>query len=157
MSDRKGTISTREARRRWSAHGLECATVDSGIGFVNGYVQLPADHVARHATYDQINRTIEVHGQLTYGPDEDGWVGFDTGHSGDHWPGADRYGYEQPPWRVWSLELLERETESLARQLADMTEIGGPTSSWDCTEDEFAALLRDAKAWRAHVAAGATA
>lgn len=29
---------------------------------------------------------IEAHGGLTYGPDEEGWIGFDTGHAWDDWP-----------------------------------------------------------------------
>jgi hypothetical protein len=27
----------------------------------------------------------DVHEGLTYGPDEDGWIGFDTGHAFDYW------------------------------------------------------------------------
>jgi hypothetical protein len=139
--------------RRWEAHGLECTIRDSGMGFFNGYVRLPADHVAHDATYDQINRSIRAHGGLTYGPDADGWVGFDTGHAGDYWPGMKHFfGTAE---RTWDMERLAAETESLAAQLAAMTEIADPESSWDCTEDEFQAILRDAKAWRAQQAVSA--
>lgn len=147
------TMSDRDARRHWKHAGLTCAMIDSGIGFINGYVQLPEDHVARNASYDQINRTISAHGGLTYGPDEDGWVGFDTGHSGDYWPGlTDPKRLFGAPERTWDIERLTAEVESLALQLADMTTIGEPESTWDCTSEEFDALLRDARAWRQHVA-----
>lgn len=146
------TMTTRSAVRRWTHVGLDCAMIESGIGFVNGYVRLPSDHLARNASYDQINRTISVHGGLTYGPDDEGWTGFDTGHSGDYWPGSDpKYRYGSPD-RTWSIESLAVEVESLASQLSAMTEIGQPESHWDCTESEFDAILRDAMSWRAHLA-----
>jgi hypothetical protein len=143
------TMTTREARRRWTHAGLECAMIDSGIGFINGYVRLPEDHVARSAGYDQINRSVSVHGRLTYGVDADGWVGFDTGHGGDYWPGMDTKYFFGPAERTWDLERLTAEVEGLAEALANMTEIADPEYQWDCTESEFDALLRDAKAWRA--------
>jgi hypothetical protein len=136
--------------KRWTAHGLECTIRSSGMEFFNGYVRLPSEHAGFGATYDQLNRSISVHGGLTYGVDPDGWVGFDTGHAGDYWPGQERFfGTAE---RTWDMERLIAETESLAEQLENMTEIAEPESSWDCTDDEFQALLRDAKAWRARQA-----
>lgn len=149
-------MSDRDARRRWSHAGLDCAMVDSNIGFVNGYVRLPEGHVARSATYDQINRTVSIHGGLTYGVDADGWVGFDTGHGGDYWPGMDPKYFYGPAERTWDMERLTAEVESLASQLAAMTQIGDPEYQWDCTEAEFEALVRDAKSWRAQQAAEVT-
>lgn len=136
--------------RRWEAHGLECTIRTSGMEFFNGYVRLPSTHVGFGAGYDQLNRTIRAHGGLTYGVDKDGWVGFDTGHAGDYWPGMERFfGTAE---RTWDMERLVTEVESLAEQLAAMTELGEPESSWDCTDEEFGAILRDAKAWRAQQA-----
>lgn len=145
------SMSERNARRRWAHAGLMCAAIDSAIGFVNGYVCLPETHVGHGATYDQLNRSVRVHGGLTYGTDKDGWVGFDTGHGGDYWPGLPDSLSNGPAVRTWDLERLYVEVESLAEQLAAMTEIAEPQSQWDCTEDEFDALLRDAKAWRRQV------
>lgn len=159
MSDskRRKTMTEGEAVRRWTHAGLDCAMISSGIGFINGYVRLPAGHVGRDVGYDQLNRTIGAHGGLTYGTDEDGWVGFDTGHAGDYWPGlTDEARMFGPAHRTWDIERLTAEVELLAEQLAAMTELGEPESSWDCTEDEFQALLRDAKAWRAQQAAAVT-
>ena len=150
------SMSDKVAERRWNHAGLECAMIGSGIGFINGYVRLPEDHVARHAGYDEINRTIEAHGGFTYGVDEDGWIGFDTGHSGDYWPSipSNLRTYEDVSWaRAWTFGDLQAEVERVADQLAAMREIGDPTSSYDCTEAEFQALLADAKAWREHQAA----
>jgi hypothetical protein len=39
---------------------------------------------------------LDVHGGLTYGPDADGWVGFDTSHAGDDWPNEEIAKYVQP-------------------------------------------------------------
>jgi hypothetical protein len=141
MSNRSETMGERAAVRRWTHAGLDCAMIDSEIGFINGYVRLPDEHVARHAGYDQINRSIRVHGGLTYGTDRDGWVGFDTGHSGDHGPSLPTKSHLGPAERTWDLDRLAAEVESLADQLAAMTEIAEPESSWDCTEDEFQAIL----------------
>ena len=71
--------------RLWSAHGLECAMVRNPLGGCNGYVRLPKTRPGSWYTYDDI--PVEAHGGLTYGPDEDGWVGFDTLHLGDVWVG----------------------------------------------------------------------
>ncbi len=144
------SMSERAALRRWTHAGLDCAAIDSGIGFINGYVRIPDEHVARTATYDQINRAISVHGGLTYGTDADGWVGFDTGHSGDKWPGlTSKYDAPATNWgREWDVDLLTKETESLAEQIAALTAIPMPTDPYSCTEDEFHKILRQAKAWQ---------
>lgn len=39
--------------------------------------------------YDFINDYVQVHGGLTYGPDEDRWTGFDTNHAFDDWSDAE--------------------------------------------------------------------
>lgn len=86
-----------EARRVWEHAGLECAIKDTRLGFINGYVRIPEGHIAHDAYYDQLNRTIDVHGGLTYGTDAYGWTGFDTGHGGDYWPGLSNPAYKQDP------------------------------------------------------------
>lgn len=98
----------------WRSHGLDCAITISGMMFgFNGYVRLPANSPDRRIAeahtimeaerrredpelrsiwgdrevndgYDALD-DIEIHGGLTYGPDDEGWVGFDTGHAWDDW------------------------------------------------------------------------
>lgn len=141
------TMTERKALRRWTHAGLNCAMIDSEIGFVNGYVQLPPDHFAYALGYDTLNRAIRVHGGLTYAGG-DGWVGFDTGHSGDYWPGMEQsrmFGHAE---RTWDLERLAAEVESLADQLATLTGLPEPTDTWECTDEEFRVLRRQARAWR---------
>lgn len=41
----------------------------------NGYVNLPENHPWRNVDDWQI--PTQVHGGITYGPDRDGWIGFD--------------------------------------------------------------------------------
>ncbi|MFC6953742.1 hypothetical protein [Halorubellus litoreus] len=56
-----------------------------------GYVKAPDALIeaypapADDGVYDvrSLESMVDVHGGLTYGPDEDGWVGFDCAHSGD--------------------------------------------------------------------------
>ena len=50
------------------------------VGFM-GYAKLPADHPWRQLDAEDI--PVDVHGGITYGPDSDGWIGFDTMHAGD--------------------------------------------------------------------------
>lgn len=98
----------RPAIQLWSHAGLHCAIYWGHCGF-NGYVQLPPGHVEREfaEAYAEVKRqdheadpdplfpwyipsgydaiSAETHGGLTYGPDEQGWVGFDTSHACDDW------------------------------------------------------------------------
>ena len=74
---------------------------------------------------------VEVHGGLTYGPDDEGYVGFDTLHSSDvnEHPDGEVFGSQinqihsemtvQPVTR-WSPEKVEEEVRRLAQQLRAM-------------------------------------
>ncbi len=120
------------AVEQWEAHGLQCMIVRARGKFMNGYVQLPESHTALGKDYDDID--IDVHGGLTYGPDEDGWLGFDTGHTGDEWSEEELEGTTGewdslglPSFHIpssygvrWSRAKLHAEVESLAEQLAVM-------------------------------------
>lgn len=143
------SIDFDNAHRRWIYGDMECAIDDSGIGFFNGYVRIPPGHFAHGMGYDQLNRAVSIHGGLTYGSDVNGWVGFDTGHSGDYWPGlTHQHRLYGAPERTWDMQRLTAEVTSLADQLAALTSIPDPEYQWDCTDDEFRVLLRQAKAWR---------
>lgn len=98
--------------REWQTHGLDCAIYWGFCSFC-GFVRLPPGHVDRvlAEAYDEVARPAletrlreqglnlpmrhtlgydainlaELPVELTYGPDEQGWVGFDTGHHNDNW------------------------------------------------------------------------
>jgi len=64
---------------------------------------------------------VETHGELTYGPDEEGWIGFDTLHLGDVWPGVwPRHAVTDPEecQTVWSVDRVAAAAQHLARQVA---------------------------------------
>jgi hypothetical protein len=129
----------RAARDAWEHAGLRCAIVASPLGGWNGYVQLPPCHPWRARAW------LDLPGDLTWGPDGDGWVGFDTAHAGDAWHPDD----DHPPYwpfpdpaqlvppaalqaiaelrrqlalsignQLWTLPRLRGEVERLAERLA---------------------------------------
>lgn len=102
------------------------------VGWGNGYVLLPKDHIFYGIHYDEINQHIHVHGGLTFSSlvDEDlknnfgledsdigSWIiGFDTAHYRDN-------------LTTWPKERVQRETEALRRRLEDLqslTQIQSP-------------------------------
>lgn len=46
-----------------------------------GYARLPFGHPWR--VLEDWEIPVDVHGGITYGPDENGWIGFDMMHAGD--------------------------------------------------------------------------
>lgn len=99
--------------------GIQWATCTAPLyGAVNGYVRITEGHPWFGLGYDAID--VDVHGGLTFGSDSDGWIGFDTLHSGDIWPGLPsslRFG--PASWdKHWTPELVAEETKRLARQAA---------------------------------------
>ena len=89
------------------------------LGFRCGYVQLPEAHPWRAGDTDILDH-IDAHGGITYGPDKHGWIGFDTGHYCDYWPGTyfAQFGPE-PHSIVWTAERMEQETIHLAELAAE--------------------------------------
>lgn len=157
----------RRPRRAWVVDGLQVAVYHGFYGALNGYVRLPAMHpdllkaVAAENVmppvpfiypdgvtlgvnyphgYDYID--VDCPGGWTYGPDEEGWIGFDTGHAWDHWSAEDRRRFCEtdrerkatemmialeeemahfgrlPGDRLWTEEKLMEATEEVAKQLA---------------------------------------
>jgi len=96
--------------------GIEWAVCRAPLyGAVNGYVRIPDGHPWSGLDYDAID--VRVHGGLTFA--RDGWIGFDTLHAGDYWPGM-------PDWvrnggLEWDQAMVEEEAKSLARQVAAAT------------------------------------
>lgn len=69
-----------------------------------GYVQAPST--------DFDNQDIEVHGGVTYGPDEDRWIGFDAGHWMDTPEGPNAENAIDEDW-------LTKETEHLVDEVLE--------------------------------------
>jgi hypothetical protein len=170
-------FSNREVYRAWVVDGLPCCLYVSPFGNLNGYVRLPVDHpdllLAEAAEmlpgqpflwpdgrpginyvrgYDHVD--VPVPGGWTYGPDLEGWVGFDTGHAGDRWSAEDRIRHGEragcvqdvmlklefdelldrlPPLpgdRVWTEEDVVTEVEKAARTLAERARLAVDVIRW---------------------------
>lgn len=67
--------------------GLPCITVQNQVGAYTGYVGTNIDYPVDYESgmeWDKDNEPlVHVHGGVTWGPDEEGWVGFDTAHAND--------------------------------------------------------------------------
>ena len=99
--------------------GIEWATVNAPMwGAVNGYARIPEGHPWRGLGYSKID--VEVPGGLTYGDGE--WVGFDTLHAGDVWPGMNHhvglFGREDYDIQ-WTPDMVAGEARALARRIAE--------------------------------------
>lgn len=99
--------------------GLNCQITDAN-GHWCGYVQTPDDLPPVRWTSDYnskygevLDAEVEVHGGITYGPDDDGWVGFDDAHARS----LVEFSEEET-----SKAAARAETESLAEQIAELTE-----------------------------------
>ena len=75
--------------------GVEWHTHKSHFYGVNGYMRIPEGHPWRDLAYEEINRLVSESDkerfdggawELTYHADV-GWIGFDTQHAWDSWPG----------------------------------------------------------------------
>ncbi|MGW8936016.1 hypothetical protein [Gordonia terrae] len=84
-------------------------------GAVNGYVKVPDGHPWYGLDYEMID--VEVHGGLTFA--RDGWIGFDTLHLGDVWPGVPETHFDHGG-RRWTPDLVAAEARSLARKVAEV-------------------------------------
>lgn len=103
------------------AEGHRYKVIQNDLGHFCGYVKT---NFGDRWTYDDLRGymggLIDIHGGLTYGADEHGWIGFDCAHSGDVCIldgetvsdfGRSDYG------SVWEVEDMEAECRKLARQV----------------------------------------
>jgi hypothetical protein len=112
-----GDISTDDTER-FSHAGLSCRIVQMDMGHWCGYVQIPDDlgPVRWTSDYDSkhdevLEAEVDIWGGITYGPDDDGWVGFDDAHArslADH--------REQNSDK----SAVKEETQRLAEQIAQL-------------------------------------
>lgn len=78
-----------DSTERFSHAGLDCKIVHTDMGHWCGYVKIPDDlgPVRWTSDYDSkhdeiLDSEVDVWGGITYGPDDEGWVGFDDAHAG---------------------------------------------------------------------------
>ena len=71
----------------WRHARLDCIATQNPMGHYCGYVgtnmEDPVDVESGMAFTEDMEVPVSVHGGVTYGPDKDGWYGFDTGHAWD--------------------------------------------------------------------------
>lgn len=123
-----------DALEVWVHQGVRCV-IRAGYCCLNGYARLPKSMRDWWANEDEAADVLEAHYSITYGPDEDGFVGFDTAHHGDWWAADDLVGTipeegmmlantfakinsKGPYSRRWTRERLHEEVELLATQIA---------------------------------------
>lgn len=122
-----------EAVEEWTAYGVRCCIVPGGVPAFNGYVQIPPELPLGRETVEDV---MDSHGGVNYGPDDDGWIGFDTAHLRDYWAPDDLISHfddalamqfaafqremaeRNGGGRRWTMAKLRTETEKLAQQVA---------------------------------------
>lgn len=90
-----------------------CVARNTVFGSVNGYVRVPDDHPLHGLDYDELD-DIDVHGGVSFADGD--WIGFDTAHFGDYWPGMPEF---MQDGHHWTKEEAVAETLRLADQIAD--------------------------------------
>jgi hypothetical protein len=91
-------------------------------GAANGYVELPEGHPWRDKELQiEDSGLVDVHGGVTYGPTADGWIGFDTLHAFDVWPGSSQFMGPDRHDIAWTVEKVVAETKRLAVQVKAVT------------------------------------
>lgn len=92
-----------------------------------GYAHIPDGHVRRHLNADDIKPLVDVYGGVTYGPDRQGRIGFDTlqgnssviGLDGENLDALRRQLCERIGWpwvesHKWTCDEVEEEMKRMA-------------------------------------------
>lgn len=92
-----------------------------------GYAHIPDGHVRRHLNADDIEPLVDVYGGVTYGPDRQGRIGFDTlqgnssviGLDGENLDALRRQLCERIGWpwvesHKWTCDEVEEEMKRMA-------------------------------------------
>lgn len=89
-------------------------------GSTNGYARIPEGHPWRKLDDFQWGNSanISIHGGVTFGITDDGWIGFDTSHYGDYWPDSPMNFGHSIGDTDWTREMVVAEAKDLARQIA---------------------------------------
>lgn len=141
------------AIEQWDSEGIPCA-IRPGFASLNGYVRLPERLRDWWDDTEEASAVLDAHMSLTYGPDEDGWIGFDTAHYCDYWAADDLIGHVEPEGmmtaasfarinatadagaigaRRWTKDRLRAEVETLAAQVAALAKTVGQISGGDAS------------------------
>lgn len=130
------------AVEEWEGDGISCV-IRPGFCSLNGYVRLPQSLRDWWSDSNEAAVVLDAHMSLNYGPDEDGWVGFDTAHYCDYWAADDliglvddegmmtaasfaRINHQVAGARRWTRLLLRAEVDMLAAQVAALAKtVGG--------------------------------
>lgn len=98
-------------------NGVEWATVRAPLyGAVNGYARVPEGHPWHGLDYDDIE--ADAPGGLTYSTG--GWIGFDTLHAWDAWPGSPFNTDPSDAYLThWTPQMVADEARELARKVAE--------------------------------------
>jgi hypothetical protein len=102
--------------KRFTHAGLQCKVVKTPAGHWCGYVKVlgSLSSVQWRQDYDHgsgelVPVDVDVHGGITYGLDDEGWVGFDDAHATRLVDVRDA---------ETAAEAVREETEALAEQIA---------------------------------------
>ena len=112
--------------------GVEWRIIANEVFFAwQGYAHIPDGHVWRHLNADDIEPLVDVYGGVTYGPDQSGWIGFDTLQGNSSMIGLDGTDLDESrrelcekmgwPWiepHKWTCEEIEEETKRMAACIA---------------------------------------
>lgn len=106
-------------------HGIRWCIMNGPFG-LNGYVRLPEAHpwLNKGSYLEKLEGSDypRVHGGITYGPDNDRWIGFDTAHAEDLF-GSDisvmPFHYPATIHSNWTDTQVEEECDHLCDQVAD--------------------------------------
>lgn len=107
---------------RFTHAALDCKIIKQDLGHWCGYVRRPpavepvrwqSDFGSKHD--EVLKPEVMVWGGITYGPDDEGWVGFDDAHSRSL---VDHREAETVK------EVVKNETRSLAEQISNLRDQG---------------------------------
>jgi len=123
----KEIITDGQVVRKWEHKGIPCALVVNPAGGCNGYIQLPANSPRSWIEGDPyLTIPVNPRGGLTYLPDDERWIGFDTMHTGDRWRGnvyvpEDKRAlwswYYQEGEDPWNEDMVAKECEKMADRI----------------------------------------
>ena len=123
----KEIITDGQVVRKWEHKGIPCVLVVNPGGGCNGYIQLPANSPKSWFGRDpELVIPVNPSGGLTYPPDDERWIGFDTLHSGDFWKGEIRMSeemrsswswYHQDGKNPWDEDRVARECERMCEDI----------------------------------------
>ncbi len=101
--------------------GIEWMVVEAPFhGAYNGYARLPQGHSWQELDLQGDDyEVVDIHGGITFGPEEGGWIGFDTMHAWDVWPnGPAVFVATDSPMDIhWTVDMVIKEAKHLAQQV----------------------------------------